>query len=83
MPELIYVKTKNIHAIASSCRHSFLTVFFSLLSFVGRVHRCGQVPHLDAAIALSREQIAARSRSHSTGTLTLSYHEASDGSAIH
>ena len=61
----------------------FLTISLPLLAFISRIHRSGQVPHLDAAVAVAGEQIASRTRPHTTRTLTLSHHEARDGGPVH
>lgn len=64
-------------------RLSILTILLPLLSFVGCVHSGGEVPHLNAAVSMTGEQIAPRSGPHPAGTLTLSDHEASDSGSVH
>ena len=59
------------------------TIQLLLLALVGRVHGGGQVPHLDAAVAVAREQVAAGSRPHAAGALTLPHHEGGDGGPVH
>lgn len=63
--------------------HSFgvakLTFVFTLIN---HVHGCGQIPHLDAAICMPSEEVAARPRAHSAGSFAFSYSKGWDGSAI-
>lgn len=61
----------------------FLTFFLPLLSLVSSVHRSRQVPHLDAAVAVTGEQVAPGSRAHPARSLALTHHEAGDGCAVY
>lgn len=51
-------------------------------AFADHVHGGGQVPHLDAAIGVAREQVAPRPRAHPAGALALSHRERGYGGAV-
>lgn len=79
-------KKKLLHTQCCLLHHvclCFLTLSLPLLSFVSGVHRSGQVPHLDAAVAMTGEQIAPGSRPHPARALTLPYHEGRDCGPVH
>ena len=54
-----------------------------VFSLVDHVHGCGQVPHLDAAVRVAREQVAPGPRAHPAGALALPHRERGDGGAVH
>lgn len=56
-----------------------LTFVFALIN---HVHSCGQVPHLDAAIWMPSEEVAAWPGAHSAGSFTFSHSKWRDGSAV-
>lgn len=56
-----------------------LTFVFTLIN---HVHSCGQVPHLDAAIGMSSEEVAAWPGAHPAGSFTFSHSKWRDGSAV-
>lgn len=49
----------------------------------GDLHGRGQVPHLDAAVAVAAEHVAARARANATRALALVDHEGRDGRPVH
>lgn len=49
----------------------------------GDLHGGGQVPHLDAAVAVAAEQVPARPRADAAGALALVDHEGCDGRPVH
>lgn len=49
----------------------------------GDVHGGRQVPHLNAAIAVTAEQVPPRPRADPTRALALVDHEGRDGGAVH
>lgn len=50
---------------------------------VDRVHGRGEIPHLYAAVAVAREEVATRPRAHAAGALALAHREAADGGTVH
>lgn len=47
------------------------------------LHRRREVPHLDAAVAVSTEEVAAGPGPNAAGSLTLMHHKPGDGCPVH
>ena len=76
------------NALGSICSYtnnvlSLLTVSLLLLSLVGGVHSSGEVPHLNAAVAMPSKEVPPWSRTHPARTLALPHRETRDGGPIH
>lgn len=73
----------ELEVLEPSAALGSLTFSLPLLSLVSSVHCSCQVPHLDAAVAMTSEQVAPGSRSHPARSLTLTHHETGDGCPVY
>lgn len=53
------------------------------IHFPSDLHRRCEVPHLDAAVAVSAEEVPAGSRADAAGSLTLMHHKRRNGRPVH
>ena len=81
-PKPIYRSHAHVRTEKEPQHSPGITQLTFVFTLINHVHGCGQVPHLDAAIWMPGEQVAAWPGAHSAGSFTFSHSKWRDGSAV-
>lgn len=82
VPKFIYRSHAHVRTEKEPHHSPGITQLTFVFTLINHVHSCGQVPHLDAAIWMPSEEVAAWPGAHSAGSFTFSHSKWRDSSAV-